>query len=129
MLFRILTALFFSLGALTIFSLGARNPAGIFISSFIGGIPFGDKSLHFTLLAAFSFLLNGSLGNRRINISGKKILLGSLLAAAVMTLEECSQAFIPSRNFDVRDMLCNYAGIFAGSVLCILIPHGVSKPL
>lgn len=75
-------------------------------------VPFGDKIAHFLLLGTLSFLINSSLRCRNLTVFGHNILLGSLLIAVVITLEEGSQAFIPHRNFEILDIVCNYAGIF-----------------
>lgn len=68
-------------------------------------------------MASFSFLLSGSFRFRSIHFLGKKLFVGSLILFSFITLEECSQAFIPARNFEMMDMLCNYAGILSGSLL------------
>jgi len=117
MFIQTLTAIAFSTFLFVIIQVGTGSPAGQMISRFIGQIPFGDKILHFILLAVLSFLLNGVLHRRRLNLCGADLLSGSLLVAFGITLEECSQLFIPSRNFEFMDMLCNYAGIYAGSFL------------
>ena len=57
------------------------------------------------------------MNQRRVNILGYGVLLSSLLLAVGITLEECSQLFIASRNFEIMDMVCNYAGIYIGSLL------------
>lgn len=121
MLLRVVTILAFAIFLFTILSIGLKTPGGLFVKHIISSIPLGDKSLHFLLLTLLTFLLNSSLRQRKVNLQGYQLLTGSLLIAAGITLEECSQAFIPTRNFELMDMLCNYAGIYAGGLLpCFL---------
>lgn len=75
-------------------------------------MPHGDKAAHFLLLGTLSFLVNLSLDCRKITVFGHNIPVGNVLIAIVITLEEGSQAFIPHRNFEILDIVCNYAGIF-----------------
>ena len=75
-------------------------------------IPFGDKIMHFLLVGTLAVVLNLYFCHRKVTISNKKILLGSLITLIFITLEECSQYYIPNRNFELMDMCCNYAGIF-----------------
>ncbi|MGK0366530.1 MAG: VanZ family protein [Saprospiraceae bacterium] len=82
-------------------------------------IPHGDKIAHFLLLGILSFLINSSLSCRKLPLNGYNILLGSLLIAVVISLEEFSQAFIPHRNFEILDIVCNYAGIFTFGKLAL----------
>ena len=90
----------------------------------MGHIPYGDKTIHFLLMAIFSFLLNGTLKNHQLQMGRLQWLLGSLIVTVFITLEECSQALIPARNFEIMDLVCNYAGIYAGGVLFTLfLPH------
>lgn len=117
MLLRILTAFAFSAFLFIIANMAFQTKMGYFFTHSISQIPFGDKSLHFLLLMLFTLLLNASLQRSQVNLMGINLLTGSLIVASGITLEECSQAFIPARNFELMDMLCNYAGIFAGSFL------------
>lgn len=117
MALRIITILAFCFFGFVIANVGAMTPTGIFIKNIIGSIPFFDKAIHLFLLASLSLLLNASLKQRRVNLCGLEVLLGSILVALGITLEEISQAFIPSRNFEWLDMVCNYTGIYAGGAL------------
>jgi hypothetical protein len=122
MLLKALTSLAFLAFFLIVLSIGCQWPIGMSIKNFMGLIPFGDKSMHFCILGTLTFLLNGSLRQKRLNINGFHVLVGSWLIALGITLEECSQAFIPSRNFELLDIVCNYAGIYAGSWAGLLLP-------
>lgn len=75
-------------------------------------LPFGDKIMHFFLVGTLAVVLNLYFCHKNVTIFNKKVLLGSLITLIFITLEECSQYYIPSRNFEIMDMCCNYAGIF-----------------
>ncbi len=110
MLFRGLTALLIIL--LIILITIANTGNGQFLLTILNSVPYGDKWLHLFLMGTLTAGLNLSLNFRKTNIKGKSILTGTLLMACLITLEEFSQAFIPYRNFEVLDLVCNYAGIF-----------------
>ena len=74
-------------------------------------IPFGDKVVHFLMIGLLAFLINLSLKNRKVSIGQRKWLAGSIIVACLITLEEFSQMFIPSRNLDCQDMAANLLGI------------------
>jgi polysaccharide biosynthesis protein VpsQ len=77
----------------------------------INTIPFGDKIGHAIFIGTLAYLLNYALADRLIKIGDYKILLGCLIIAVVMTMEEFSQIWIPTRTFDLVDLLANYLGI------------------
>ncbi len=78
-----------------------------YVLSFVGSIPFGDKLGHFFLIGIFAFLLNLSLSCRKV----WRVLLGSLIVLAIVTLEEFSQIFIRGRSFDLTDLVADFLGI------------------
>lgn len=122
MFMRLLTACTLLLSGFIIASVGFQTPFGMMVKRTIGHIPLGDKSLHFLMMTVLSFLFNASFRGRQAKIGGMSILLGSLLAGGIITLEEFSQVFIPSRNFEFLDMVCNYAGVFTGSLMIFFFP-------
>jgi hypothetical protein len=75
-------------------------------------LPFGDKVGHFCLIGLFSLFVNLALNAKSFQFRKLNYLLGSLIVLAVVTAEEFSQIFIPGRNFDVGDLISDYAGIF-----------------
>jgi polysaccharide biosynthesis protein VpsQ len=79
--------------------------------SFVQQLPGADKAGHFVLIGGVAFFLNTSLGAREISAFGRKFLLGSMIVAAVFTLEEITQMRIPWRTFDYGDLAADYAGI------------------
>lgn len=122
MLLRFFTIISLLSAAFVITSIGLQTPLGLAIKHAVGSVPYGDKTLHFLLLTGLSFLLNASLKGKQAKIGGMSLLIGSLVLASGITIEEISQAFIPSRNFEILDMLCNYAGIYTGSLLLFFFP-------
>ena len=117
MLFKYLTAAAVSVFLSVITLVGFQTPVGLLIKYGISSVPLGDKAIHFGLMVLLSYLLYYSMNQRRVNIIGHCVLFSSLLLAAGITLEEISQAFIPSRNFEIMDMVCNLVGIYLGSLL------------
>lgn len=83
-------------------------------------VPFADKIMHFLLLGTLAFLGNLSMDCRKIRVFGYNFLSCSLLIAIVISAEEFSQAFIPHRNFEILDLVSNYAGIFTFGKLATL---------
>ncbi len=117
MQYKFLTA-FSITGFLSIITIvGLETPAGLYIKDVIASIPYCDKVVHFSMMITMSFLLGHATRLRRVNILGQNLLFSSLLLAIGISIEEFSQAFIPARNFEIMDMVCNYAGIYLGSLL------------
>jgi polysaccharide biosynthesis protein VpsQ len=81
------------------------------ITHWVNTQPFGDKCGHLILIGFLTYLLNHALDGREINIGRLKLLLGCTIVAVVMTIEEISQIWIPSRSFDFVDLSANYLGI------------------
>jgi len=82
---------------------------------FIGRIPYGDKLGHLGLTGTLSFLCNLAFPSRHKDnriltvINRPTLVLGILLSA-----EELSQAFIPSRTCDAADWLADLTGLALG---------------
>jgi polysaccharide biosynthesis protein VpsQ len=79
--------------------------------------PGGDKVGHFVLMGTLALLVNVSLSLRTITILSRRVLLGSLIVAAVVTLEECTQVFFANRTFSLTDLSFDYLGIVCFSYL------------
>ncbi|GEM_PF-2857294 len=121
MLFKLLFATATAIFMLVIALVGFQTPVGLLIKYGISALPFGDKAIHFGLMMTLSYLFYHALNQRRVNILGHELLFSSLLLTICITLEECSQLFISSRNFEMMDLVCNYAGIYFGTLLPKLI--------
>uniref|UniRef100_UPI0040565F71 VanZ family protein n=1 Tax=Candidatus Electronema sp. TaxID=2698783 RepID=UPI0040565F71 len=71
-------------------------------------LAYGDKLGHFLLFGPFTLAVNAALNFRRL---GTGFYLGSLLVFCFTLAEELGQCFIPSRSFELLDILANGAGI------------------
>lgn len=87
----------------------------------IHGIPYGDKISHFLLMGVLSLLVNLSFSCARVNLLGLYFLKGSIIVAAIVTLEEFSQLFSRYRTFDIADLLSDYLGIYVFGRVAYLI--------
>ena len=83
----------------------------------INSLPFGDKAGHVFLIGTMAHLLNRALFNRIVKIGPVRCQLGGLIVAILMTIEEFTQIWIPSRTFDWGDLAANYSGILAAEWL------------
>ncbi len=88
-----------------------------FIFQWLHIIPYGDKLGHFFLIGLLSLLINLSLNCAKFELWRMNFFKGSAIVLVIITLEEFSQVFIPSRSFDLGDVLANYVGIMFFSYL------------
>ena len=79
-------------------------------------IPWGDKLAHVVLIGTLAFLLNLMLRGKTFTVNGVQILLGSCIVFGFITIEEFTQMYIPTRNFDWIDLMANYVGIWLAGV-------------
>jgi VanZ family protein len=92
-----------------------------FLFKFIRDMPYGDKAGHFILMGLFSLILNLALSCKTVKIWELKLLMGGLIVALVVTLEEFSQLYMQYRSFDLVDLFFDYAGIILfGQLACWL---------
>ncbi len=91
-----------------------------------------DKLGHLFLIGTLAFTLNYALRARTVPLKCCRVQLGGLIVAVAMTLEECSQIWIPSRTFDLLDLAANYTGILCAGWLTRRFVRGnramTSKP-
>jgi len=78
----------------------------------VGQIPYGDKICHALLYGVMTFLLNYGLEFRKFYI----LQLGSFIVFTFALLEEFSQYYIPSRTFDLYDLLADFIGVILVSI-------------
>jgi polysaccharide biosynthesis protein VpsQ len=98
-----------------------------YLLNFVGNIPYGDKIGHFGLMGIFSLLINLVLRARTVQVWKLRYLLGSLIVAAIVTLEEFSQQFVRGRTFDWSDLIFDYLGIFVFGEMARLICKKMAK--
>ena len=82
----------------------------------IGHIPYGDKIAHALLYGMMAFLLNFGLHFKDYKVAGFNMQLGAIIVLVFGTIEEMTQYFIPSRTFDLMDLLADFVGIFLFSI-------------
>lgn len=108
---RIVTIIFFiALCAVIVVMDIAKDNVFLRVTS---NIPHADKLSHFLLFGMLTFLVNISLPHKKIRF----IPLGSLLVFIFSILEEASQFFIETRNFDLVDLTSNFLGIWFFTIL------------
>lgn len=88
---------------------------------FLDAIPSGDKLGHVLLMGTLCLLLNLALQCRTVRLGKMPILLGTLLVAAFVLVEELSQFFLPTRTFDTLDLLADAIGLTLASWLAVRI--------
>ncbi|MEO1804769.1 MAG: VanZ family protein [Bacteroidota bacterium] len=97
---------------------------GTAVLDMVHRIPLGDKMGHFFLMGILSLLVNLSLKLRTFTVWGREVLLGTTLVLIVVTLEELSQGFVPTRNLSFQDWVADFLGIvLAGRLAQILYPQ------
>ncbi|MDP4625452.1 MAG: VanZ family protein [Akkermansiaceae bacterium] len=89
--------------------------------SFIHDIPYGDKVGHVGLMGTLCFLCNLAFPCRSIKLPSGLVTPATLTVFTLVSLEELSQAFIPSRSCDLFDWLADIAGIILGQTAALLI--------
>ena len=95
----------------------ADNANYNFALRWVGAIPYGDKLGHATLYGVMAMLLNYGLSYRKI----KGLQLGAVLVLTFAIIEEFSQIYIPSRTFDLYDILADIVGVLLFSLLTSVI--------
>jgi polysaccharide biosynthesis protein VpsQ len=94
---------------------------------FIHYVPYGDKIGHFVLMGMLALMVNLALRARNVRIWKLSYLLGSLIVAAVVLIEEVSQIFVRGRTFDFGDLLFGFAGIVVFGEIARLISRKMIK--
>ena len=83
-------------------------------------MPHGDKIGHFILYAVLTFLVSLALFELRSDRSTTVLVLVAAFAiAALVALEEATQAWLPSRSSDVRDLIASCLGIGCGALVAL----------
>ena len=77
----------------------------------IGHIPYGDKIAHALLYGMMAFLLNFGLDFKSYQVASFRLQWGAIIVLAFATIEEMTQYFIPSRTFDLMDLLADLVGV------------------
>jgi hypothetical protein len=102
----------FALALILIIFFADRGTMPGFIAA-LYAFPYGDKAGHFLLMGGLAFLVNLSLSCRKVKLAGRGLLLGSLIAAGLVTVEEASQLIFKSRHASLGDLGASLLGILA----------------
>ena len=94
-----------------------------FVFERVNAIPFGDKFAHCVLFGCLTLLVIIASQFRTFSIAGVDYYCGAVASGLFVIAEECSQAFIPSRTFDVGDLLADAIGIFIAIKIAQYIKH------
>lgn len=89
--------------------------------SFIHSIPYGDKLGHVGLMGTLCLLCNLAATPRRYRFLPHYITRVTFVLLVIVTLEELSQAFIPTRNCDPLDSLADLVGLALGQFAATFI--------
>jgi len=85
-----------------------------------GGNPWIPRIYHFIVFFLFAFFLFITIkGNNKIKIKHFLIVLFVSIFHAI--LDEIHQLFVPFRNFSIKDILTNTAGIFFSMIIYLYI--------
>lgn len=87
------------------------------IFDWVRGLPNGDKLGHFMVFGVLTLLLNVSLKFRTVRLVFMPVYWGTLCVALFSVGEEISQYFIPSRRFDLLDLLADAGGILTFTLI------------
>jgi len=95
--------------------------------SFIHHIPYGDKIGHIGLSATLSFLCNLAFPNFRIRHLPRLLTATTFVLFILISLEEISQAFIPTRSCNFFDWLADLVGLAIGQISAITLLRFLPK--
>ena len=112
---HLLTAAFFG-GICWIIYL-ADTARGCVFFDLIKSLPHGDKLGHFGLFGGLALLLNHSLSYRKLRLGWWAPQRGALLVMSFAIAEEFSQRYLPSRSFDLYDVLADVCGVTVGTLI------------
>lgn len=121
-----LAALAFGLFIIAIVVIANRGE-GVSWWSFIHRIPYADKISHIGLFGTLSFLCNLALPSFRLRFLPRCITPITLILLILISLEEISQAFIPTRHCDLFDWLADLAGLAIGQIAALRCTRRFNK--
>jgi len=82
----------------------------------IGHIPYGDKVMHALLYGVMALLLNYGLNFKSYQYIFN-LQLGAIVVLIFATIEEITQYWLPSRTFDLIDLLADCIGVILFSFI------------
>lgn len=96
---------------------------------FLHHIPYGDKLGHIGLFGTLSFLCNLAFPAFRLRFLPHFITATTFVLLTLVSLEELTQAFIPSRSCDLIDWLADLIGLALGQFVATLCFPTNAKPI
>jgi len=81
-----------------------------FAFGLVGHIPYGDKIAHASLYGVMALLLNYGLSFRSYKFIFN-LQWGAMAVLLFATIEEITQYWLPSRTFDLGDLLADFIGV------------------
>ncbi len=87
----------------------------------ISHTPNADKVGHIGILGILGFLSNLAFPDFRIRFLPRFVTATSFVLLVLISLEEISQAFIPSRHCDIFDWLADLTGLAIGQITAGII--------
>ena len=91
--------------------------------AFVAAIPYGDKLGHVGLFGTLTFLTVLASQFAGWTLNNTRLYFAAIAVTLFVIGEEISQAFIPSRTFDVADLSADAVGI----LLAILVLRKLEK--
>ncbi|MBN2116391.1 MAG: VanZ family protein [Anaerolineales bacterium] len=108
----------FVLFIILIIILADTGSLGIFYH--INRIPYADKAGHFILYGTLALLIDLTLFRSFPSLSRKRVaVIGGLILALLIGLEEFSQQYFSSRTFSLMDLTASYLGLVFFSWLAV----------
>lgn len=104
---------------LTWIILVANSGGSNFILRAVDAIPNGDKIGHFFVMGFLAYLANLLLGCKTFRMWGRNVLTGTVIVCIFVVSEEITQIFIRTRTFSFMDLLSDFLGIMAFSILAV----------
>jgi len=120
------TAIVFFLFVLWIIYLADTGGQNMFFD-FIRSFPYGDKVGHFCLFGTLTFGAILASKFKTFNIAKLNVYYAVALVSLFILSEEISQAFIPSRTFDLVDLAADTLGILAAIALANMAKPSLLK--
>lgn len=128
-MYRVITAVAvsFFVFILWIIYLANTGSSSIFFG-FVRSIPYGDKIGHAGLFGVLTLLVVIGSKFRTFSCGRLNIYYGAMLVILFVIGEELSQAFIPSRTFDLIDLTADSTGIMLAISLAYLASKHLPRP-
>jgi hypothetical protein len=84
--------------------------------AFLRYVPGRDLTGHFLIFGTLSVVINLALQRASAEATLARQIRGSCILAVVVSLEEFSQAILPTRTFSLLDLGGSLAGILVGAI-------------